>query len=115
VSPAQRTALSIYLVCMAMLLAMVFFFIAPFLAKVSGLALAPTTRVLLALTALAGGWTAVTILRAPDPLGRLSKIISARPNSGSQGSSSQPAEDPGPAVPATTPRAESGRKAIVPK
>ena len=107
---AQRTALSIYLVCMAMLLAMVFFLIAPFLAKVSGLGLTPTSRVLLALAALAGGWAGVTIVRDPDPLGRLSKVISARPNSGSQGVRSAPAEALVTAAPD-----EPAQKAIVPK
>lgn len=116
-TPAQRTALAIYLACMSMLLAMVFFLIAPLLAKAAGLGLPSTARVLLALTALAGGWTAVSIVRAPDPLGRLGRILSARPNSGSQWTrreaATTPAREVGEAVPAAP--AGPGRKEIVPR
>ena len=111
----QRLALAIYAPVFVLTQLLVWFVFAPFLAKAFGWNGHTTAWLLLALSSLAGAWNARSISKNEDPLARLGKVISARPNSGSRMlRESTPASlgiDPGPA----TSEPEKSRGPVVPR
>jgi hypothetical protein len=93
-NPVQRIALMIYLVFFIPALVLIYFVMAPFLAKLSGFNEQATTWSLLAMTVSGGAWAALSIIKDKNPLPRLGKILSARPNSGSSKISVDPVSGP---------------------